>query len=212
MSTLVIVDADVPARPERSNNLFDGDLATSWFSDGDRVNAWFDVTLDDPSEIKQLSLAPRVNSAYPVNVYVDGNFVASYTTEGTDTVAPQKFDLPAGIVGRVVRVESDSNWFGVHEVALRGEALAERARFAVIGDFGNPDETLPEEGNGAYGDEVADLVNTLDPDFIVTVGDNNQKGQPTSPETFTGGRPAVWARSSVGLYQHGSLLPSHRQP
>lgn len=58
------------------------------------------------------------------------------------------------------------------------------ARFAVIGDFGTKEEPLPENGNGSKGDEVADLVNRLDPDFIVSVGDNNQDGLVDSEATF----------------------------
>jgi len=46
---------------------------------------------------------------------------------------------------------------------------AETVRFAVIGDFGITDAVVP----GTRAAEVATMVRAYDPEFIVTVGDNN---------------------------------------
>jgi len=117
---LAIVDTDVAVNTFRKKHLHDGDLATAWANDGDMATAWFDVTLDTSRELKQLRLAPRINRAYTFNMYVDNSFVGQYTTESTPFVALQIFDIPAGTVGSVVRVESVSSArFKVHEVELR---------------------------------------------------------------------------------------------
>jgi hypothetical protein len=64
---------------------------------------------------------PRVDRAYTFNVYVNGGFVAQYTTESNPSLEWQSFELPAGTQGYTVRVESVShNWFKVHEFELYG--------------------------------------------------------------------------------------------
>ena len=114
-----IVDANVPVKVAKKGNLFDSDLATSWNNNGDMATAWFEVVLDSPSQIEHLRLAPQTNKAYTFNVYVDGVLLGQYMTSSTASVAFQSFELPAGTVGTVVRVESVShNWFRVHEVEL----------------------------------------------------------------------------------------------
>src|SRR5438034_9132754 len=70
------------------------------------------------------------------------------------------------------------------------EALEDRlapARFAVIGDYGlagNPEQ------------HVADLVHSLTPDFVLTVGDNNY---------LTGQASTIDA--NVGQYYHDFIYP-----
>jgi len=118
------IDFDIitPARKNLGSNLNDGDLTTSWNTDGNSTNAWFEIVLALPSEITQLKLAPRTARAYKFNVYVDNGFVGQYTTASTSTVKLQSFALPAGTAGQVIRVEAvNKNWFKVYEVELLGQ-------------------------------------------------------------------------------------------
>ena len=128
--SLDIVNVTVPAREARKKYLVDDELSdmSFWSNEGD---TWFELSLDDEHKFRCLQIAPRVDREYQFNVYVNDTFVAKFTTKKTDSVALQNFTLPEGAVGSVVRVESVShNWFKVHEVNLRGEALV----FPLVGD------------------------------------------------------------------------------
>ncbi len=118
---LQILRADTPVLQFRAPNLIDGNLNTRWFNDNRAVNSWFELTLPEPSRIEAIDLAILREADRPFHLFVDGAFVGEYILETQPDVRFQRFQLPAGTEGRVVRVESYAkDHFTVYEVQLIG--------------------------------------------------------------------------------------------
>jgi hypothetical protein len=88
--------------------------------------------------------------------------------------------------------------------ALTQTAPCNKTRFAVIGDFG------AAAGSAEYfasEKAVADLVHSLNPDFIVTTGDNNYGTRPprgTTPDTRGA---AEYVDFNIGQFYHAYISP-----
>ena len=84
----------------------------------------------------------------------------------------------------------------IRGVQSRSEASGPKARFAVIGDFGAP---------GKPAEDVAELAKSWNPDFIVTVGDNNYpKGAAETIEENIGKYYSGFIRPYAGVYGTGA--------
>ena len=128
-----IVNVEVPVRENGKARLIDGDLTTSWNTDGNADNAWFELDLGVANELTHLKLAPRTYRAYKFNVFVDNVFVKQYATTSSSTVTLQSFALPAGTTGSKVRVEAiNQNWFKVYEVELIGHQTEAPPTLSII--------------------------------------------------------------------------------